>query len=169
MRCLVRKFQRKFEDLIDEGFEDLLQECLIHWLFTKDQYDAGESVSMRTFLNKVVSNKLLDLVRQKYAKKRKGFYRHLSLEELPGRKEEKFLADKSGIDSLYSQGLPEAVRKTLEKLSIRQRELCSLLGEEGLSVREVSRHLNIPRATLQDEIKRIKDIFRKEGLEDYLS
>lgn len=169
MRCLVRKFQRKFEDLIDEGFEDLLQECLIHWLFTKDQYDAGEGVSMRTFLDKVVSNKLLDLVRQKYAKKRKGFYKHLSLEELPGQKEEKFLADKSSVNSLYNSELPEAVRKTLEKLSTRQRELCGLLGEEGLSVREASRHLNIPRATLQDEIKRIKEIFKKQGLQDYLA
>ena len=43
-----------------------------------------------------------------------------------------------------------------------------MLGEEGLSVKEVAEQLRIPRGTLYEEIKRIRKVFADHGLDDYL-
>lgn len=56
----------------------------------------------------------------------------------------------------------------LQKLTPKQKELCLLLGEKGLTVKEASEYLKTPRSTIYDELKRIRTIFMKEGLEDYL-
>lgn len=82
---------------------------------------------------------------------------------------EKFLkVEGDALDLLMKSELPEVLSKALEKLSFKQKELCRLLGEEGLNVKQASRHLGLPRSTLQEEIKRIRKIFRDEGLEEYL-
>jgi len=39
---------------------------------------------------------------------------------------------------------------------------------EGMSQVKVGEIMKMPRATLQDEVKRIREAFRKEGLEEYL-
>jgi RNA polymerase sigma-70 factor (ECF subfamily) len=54
------------------------------------------------------------------------------------------------------------------RLTPRQKELCLLLGEEGLTVNEASGRLKVPRTSLYDEIKRIRAIFRSEHLDEYL-
>ena len=43
-----------------------------------------------------------------------------------------------------------------------------MLGEEGLSVKETAERLRIPRGTLYDEMKRIRQILSAQGLGDYL-
>ena len=79
-----------------------------------------------------------------------------------------FMVFENGFQRIYEQELPEVLFKAMDKLSRRQKELCRLLGEGDRSLQEVGRQMNVPRATLQDEIKRIKKIFRNEGLEDFL-
>ena len=58
--------------------------------------------------------------------------------------------------------------RAIERLTPHQRQLCQLLGDEGLTVQEVSRKLGIPRATIYDELKRIRKVFAELGLKDYL-
>ena len=60
------------------------------------------------------------------------------------------------------------VARALERLTPMQRRICTMLGEEGLSVKETAERLRIPRGTLYDEIKRIRQIFSTQGLGDYL-
>jgi IS30 family transposase len=48
-----------------------------------------------------------------------------------------------------------------------QVKLCELL-KEGMNVSEVSRAIGKPRPTIYDELKRIREIFHKEGLDDFL-
>ena len=55
----------------------------------------------------------------------------------------------------------------MKKLTPRQRRLCALLGEEGLSIKEAAARLRIPRGTLYEEIKRIRKVFADHGLGDY--
>ena len=56
----------------------------------------------------------------------------------------------------------------MRRLTSEQRRLCELLGAQGLSIKEAAERLRIPRATLYEEIKRIRAIFARHGLDDYL-
>jgi DNA-directed RNA polymerase specialized sigma24 family protein len=56
----------------------------------------------------------------------------------------------------------------LALLTPAQQRLCLMLGEEGLSIKEAAEKLRIPRGTLYEEIKRIRQVFADFGLDDYL-
>ena len=78
------------------------------------------------------------------------------------------ISDDKSFKAVLTSDINLILLKVLEKLSHRQQELCRLLQEEGLNMTQVSEKLNIPRGTLFDEILRIREIFRNEGLKDYL-
>ena len=173
MRCLIRNVQRENLCLRGEGFEDLLQECLVHWFFIKDQYRSEEGVGERTFLNRIIRNKLADIARIKGAYKRKVFYMSESLdamdedEELSGAKEKALMVEEKTVEKITTAELPDALARATADLSFRQKQLCRFLSE-GTSLVKVGEKMNIPRTTLQEEVKRIREVFRKEGLEEYL-
>ena len=172
-RCLVREFQNGSKGLAQEGFEDLLQESLMHWFFVKDKFDPAREVTQKTFMKRVIKNKLLNILEEKFAKKRQVQLKSISLNGLLEEGEsgtfEKFLGVESETrKTMADQDLSQALQKAFYKMSSRQKELCRLLGEEGLNVSEASKRMSIPRSTLQEEIKRIREVFRKEGLQNYL-
>ncbi|MBL8012830.1 MAG: sigma-70 family RNA polymerase sigma factor, partial [Candidatus Omnitrophica bacterium] len=81
---------------------------------------------------------------------------------------EQLAIDDESFESIHKSDINLILLNALEKLSGRQQELCRLIREEGLNLNQVSKKLNIPRATLYDEVLRIREVFRKEGLKDYL-
>ncbi|MBI5399538.1 sigma-70 family RNA polymerase sigma factor [Candidatus Saganbacteria bacterium] len=171
---MVAEFQRKFRRILArDAYEDLLQDCLAHWVFVKDKYEPGHAATIKTFMERVVKHQLLNIVRDRQSYKRKAFYTSLSLDELIANKDnnfiEKFLrVEGDAFDSLMKAEFPTAMSNAKEKLSFRQKELCRLL-EDGLSVKQASRHLGLPRSTVREERKRIREIFRNEGLQEYLN
>ena len=172
-RCLVREFQNGSRCLAQEGFEDLLQECLAHWFFVKDEFDLSREVTLKTFMKRVVKNKLLNILEKKLAKKRQTDIKSVSLNALLEEGEtqtmEKFIGvEGEALRRLNDSDLSFTLQKAFCKMSARQKELCRLLGEEGLSVSEASKRMSVPRSTLQEEVKRVREVFRKEGLENYL-
>ena len=58
--------------------------------------------------------------------------------------------------------------RVLARLTPVQRQLCQMLGEEGLTIKEAAERLRIPRGTLYEEIKRIRKVFADQGLGNYL-
>lgn len=176
-RNLVNEFQERWTSLGREDFDDLLQECLTHWFFAKDGYNASQGTSEKTFMGKVIRNKLTDLVRERETDKRKIAHLSVSLDKpigddmdslpLLATLDEETAVGGSG-DSFSKISSKIDLSKALQKLSPQQRELCQLLGEEGFTVTEVSEYLKTPRSTIYDELKRIKTIFEKEGLQEYL-
>jgi DNA-directed RNA polymerase specialized sigma24 family protein len=60
------------------------------------------------------------------------------------------------------------IGRALARLTPVQRQLCQMLGEEGLTIKEAAERLRIPRGTLYEEIKRIRRVFADQGLGDYL-
>jgi DNA-directed RNA polymerase specialized sigma24 family protein len=60
------------------------------------------------------------------------------------------------------------IGRVLERLTPVQRQLCQMLGAEGLTIKEAAERLRIPRGTLYEEIKRIRKVFADQGLGDYL-
>jgi len=150
-----------------------LQECLVHWFFMKSKYRDGEGAEERTFLNRVIQNRLADIARIKGAYKRKTFYMSESLdamnddEELIGLKEKALMVEEKIVEKVTVADLPDAIAKATAGLSFRQKQICRYLSE-GMSQVKVGEIMKMPRATLQDEVKRIREAFRKEGLEEYL-
>ena len=174
---LIGKFQRRWTCLKQESFEDLLQECLCHWHFSKNSHDPQGEASQKTFMARIIGNKLIDLVRERESNKRRVAHLAVSLNGPAGTDEDSCAL----IDTVHQGSMgdihPDPFKQIelrldlsimLCRLTPRQKELCLLLGEEGLTVNEASGRLKVPRTSLYDEIKRIRAIFRSEHLDEYL-
>jgi len=172
-RSLVKEFQGDFSCLGKEGFEDLLQECLTHWFFVKDQYGNIQEKTHKPLLKEIIKNKLHDIFVDKEAQKRKMLYKAKSLDEILESSDEDsldgiFTVHDDGFQKMPKEELSFAIAKASQGLSLRQRRLCKVLGEDGLNIYQASKVLKIPRTTIYEEISRIREVFRKEGLDDYL-
>ena len=78
IKHLVKWFQKEHKVLALESSEDLIQECLMHWFFNRGQH-CKTKAGKRTFLNRVVKHKLLDLVRRRTVVIRKAFFESVPL------------------------------------------------------------------------------------------
>jgi DNA-directed RNA polymerase specialized sigma24 family protein len=78
---IVAEYRRRWKCLFIEDFEDLLQECLTHWYFARDEYDHKLGASQTTFMGRIIRNKLTDLIREREADKRKMAHLTISLDE----------------------------------------------------------------------------------------
>ena len=173
---LITEHQDKRLCLKCEPFNDLLQECLSHWYSVKGKFDPGQGANERTFMARIIRNKLLNLAETLETDKRKMHSRALALDEPIGDGEDsKTLLDTienraSGCqasESIESHCLNIDVNSAAKQLSSRQRELCDLLRRD-FAIAEISRILKTPRGTLYDEIKRIRSFFEDAGLREYL-
>lgn len=171
---LVNEFKENWRCLDSDGFEDLLQECLTHWLFAKDRYDPSAEASEKTFMGRVVRNKLNDIVKGYERLCRRDSQNTASLDEpLFDEEDSTTLSDVVTDKNLDSDpqdqvGLKTDLSQAYRHLTPKQKKLCDLLGREGLSIKEASEVLETPRGTIYEEIKRIKVIFHKQKLHEYL-
>jgi RNA polymerase sigma-70 factor (ECF subfamily) len=175
---LVAEFRRRSPSLIREEFEDLVQECLMHWLEASTHAIPDPDGPPIAYLSRVVRNKLIDLVREREADKRRGELNAVSLDGPVGDGDDaRTLAELIDIDpvldpdrqaSLTASDLRVDIGKVIEGLTPAQRRLCALFGAEGLSIKAAAERLGIPRGTLYEEIKRIRKVFAAHGLDDYL-
>ena len=139
----------------------------------KEQYRPESGASERTFLNRITRNKIADLIRRREANRRKVLYVSDSLDEMDENeqsinlKEKLLMVEEQIVSKISAANLPEAMAKATAGLSFRQKQICRHLSE-GMSQVKVGKMMKIPRATLQDEIKRIREVFRKVGLEEFL-
>ena len=173
---LIGEYRRTWSCLEREELEDLMQECLTHWALVRDRHDAARGASQRTFMATVVRNTLRDMVRSRRAYRRRANYVAESLyEPLGGDESSPTLADEldeaAGLcerrDAISRIELRLDLEKAVESLTLRQRRICRHL-RDGYSVTDLSELLKTPRATVYDELKRIRCSFAKRGLEDYL-
>jgi RNA polymerase sigma-70 factor (ECF subfamily) len=170
---LVNDYRKEWKCLEREGFDDLLQECLMHWLEVRDGFDSGRDASKQTFMARVIRNKLGNIIEKATAEKRKTIYESISLDAPLSDDEGELTLKDRIVDTKSDSPRTEAdlkadISKAYQKLTAQQQKLCRLLGEEGLSVTEASREMKRHRRHLYREIARIRDIFEKEGLKDYL-
>jgi len=173
---LIGEYRRVWPCLEREELEDLMQECLTHWALVRDRHDAAREASRQTFMASVVRNKLRDMTRSRRAHRRKVNYVATSLDEPQGGGESSSALgdelDETGGLAVRRGALSQIelrldLERTTAKLTQRQRRLCDLL-REGFSVADASRVLRTPRSTLSDEITRIRKVFERAGLDDYL-
>ncbi len=172
---VISRFRKQWKCLDLEGFDDLLQECLTHWHFSKDDYDSAAGANIRTFMARVLEHKLQHIIEKLTTDKRKVSSECVSLDErISDEDDSPTFLDRLSEDKILSSNLHVSAELTIDltcaiqRLTPKQQELCRLLGEEGMSMSEASQTLKTPRGTLYEEIKRIKAIFEKANLHDYL-
>jgi RNA polymerase sigma-70 factor (ECF subfamily) len=171
-RAFVRTYQLRFKALRKEGFEDLLQECLAHWFFVRDQYDPEKAVLCKTFMSRVMENKLMDISQATDREKRKILYQSLSLDEVmqdgEGDGLDFLIVEDEELKRFFKSDFEVVLARALKKLSRRQKELCRLVRDEGASLNQARKALNISKGAVYDEVLRIRAVFKEEGLEQYL-
>jgi len=170
---IIDDYRKKHKSLEREGFDDLLQECLIHWLEVRDRYDASRGASKKTYMAEVVRNVLGQLSEKTRTDKRKTIYESISLDEpLNDDEDAPTLKDKipqsNDVLPQIKSELKIELSKAFQKLTPQQQKLCRLLGEEGLTISEACRRLDKHRMIVYRELARIRELFEKEGLKDYL-
>ncbi len=175
---LVGKFRRRSRSLERETLDDLVQECLAHWIVARRKLGPDPGGPPVAYLKRVIHNKLLDLAHEREAQKRHGDLDTVSLDQPLGDAEDApTLADLidgndgehgDHDDAVTAHDARIDLARAMAKLNDSQRRLCQLLGEEGLSIKEAAERLGIPRGTLYEEIKRIRKVFAEHGLGDYL-
>ncbi|HMN39461.1 MAG TPA: sigma factor [Phycisphaerales bacterium] len=140
--------------------EDIASELMAQLLEVWDRF-APERGSREAFINQVVSTRLLSLLRERRAQKRRGTPRPLDAD------------DDTAIDYSWSgDGWRRQIdlRVDLEvaftKLTARQRALCEQMLREALT--PAAKELGVPRSTLRYVALKVRQIFRDAGLEEYL-
>jgi len=164
--AIAKSLQESYPWIKGLDFDDLLQECLFHWYLHRSSYQEGKGASIKTYMAKVLKNKLQLILREQQADKRKTVHEAMSLDEPVGVSEtplgDLLVAPESPTDYAIRLDI-EAILGLLTPL---QREICQLLAQE-YPVKRVAEMLRKPRTTVRDEIKRIREIFSQKGLEDY--
>ncbi len=159
-------------------FDDLVQDCLLHWIGVRRNLAHDPDNPPVGYMAQVLRNKLTDLMREQGAEKRAGDLGMLSLDAtIDGSEDGMTLAEsldasesaQSGEDGqTHRHHVRMDLLRALTILTPSQQRLCLMLGEEGLSIKEAAEKLRIPRATLYEEIKRVRGVFADFGLGDYL-
>lgn len=174
---LVNEFRRRTRLLARDEFDDLVQDCLLHWLSVRHKITHDPDKPPVGYMAQVLRNKLTDWVREQRCEKRGGGIEWTSLDAtIDGADEGLTLAeilDASETplavgDEEILQELRIDLGRALVRLNPSQRLLCRLLGEEGLSIKEAAERLEIPRGTLYEEIKRIRKALGDFGMAEYL-
>jgi len=175
---LVGEFRRRSRSLAREEFDDLMQECLAHWIVVRRKLAPDPDAPPVGYMAQVIRNKLTDLIREKAADKRAGEQEALSLDAALDGSDDgltlaNLLADEESAQreeagAVDHQHARIDIGRALALLTPVQRQLCQMLGEEGLTVKEAAERLRIHRGSLYEEIKRIRRVFADQGLGDYL-
>ena len=69
---LVGEFRRWSRSLAREEFDDLMQECLAHWIVVRRKLPPDPDAPPVAYMAQVIRNKLTDLIREQAADKRAG-------------------------------------------------------------------------------------------------
>ena len=174
---LVREFHATARALQRDELEDLLQEVLLHWYHARASHDPLGKASIRTYMARVVRNKLIDLIRERESDKDKvnilADPTEVTSEGEPGSNSDDAGGDLPEPEDAREhrdaeQSLQLDLARAVARLTPRQRALCQLLLEQDTSMVEASQRLGVPRTTLYEELKHIRTVFKALGLDAYL-
>jgi len=167
-----------------EGFRadewpDLQQELVVHVLEQLPKYDPRRG-KREHFLASIISHKATDMTRIRRAKQRGHQVEVVSLHEpvATAGDEQVLIEDLAVDDALQVQrGLNGRVTeeqihcrvdvlRVEATLTVRQQKICRRL--RFASITEVAAELRMPRSTLYEELARIRQAFKRAGLDEYL-
>ncbi len=147
---------------------DLIQQCEMHWWMHRRRWSPSGGASPSTYLRRVVRAKLQDIADGFRASKRGGGRSELRLNDPTAAYDDLTLGELIP-DSANTAAQVEwqiAKQNAFRRLTERQRHVMQGL-DEGESIAEISRRLHVSRDTLYEERRRIRKVFRDEGLADF--
>ncbi len=137
---LVGEYRRRSRSLAREEFDDLMQECMAHWIVVRRKLSPDSDAPPVAYMAQVVRNKLTDLIREQAADKRAGEQDALSLDAaLDGSEDGVTLADLLADNESAEQDDADVVDRrharidigrVLERLTPVQRQLCQMLVDD---------------------------------------
>ena len=166
VEAVVRDFLSTRQPSALLQLEDLVQEVLLHWWMQRVTYQAERGASAQTYLRRLARGKLIDLEREQRAAKRGGGRQPLSLDQPIGEEERATLG--SLLEAPQEPGRMEAaLQRALARLNSRQKRVVEALQATD-SRSEAAEKAGISRDTLYTELNRVVEVFRDEGLEEFL-
>ena len=154
-------------------FQDFVQEGLVAWWEARDSYLTTRGANRRTFLNRVVTNRLRDLRDRERAEKRTAERKALSLdisdsEDEPGLQD--LIPDHRAVNPQTAAEVGDLrlrIDRARRRLSSRE---CAVL--DGLAIgktpTELGRELKTSRVTIYADLRRIRLALEGEGLREFL-
>jgi RNA polymerase sigma factor (sigma-70 family) len=180
VRTLVAERRRR-QRLSVEQAEDLLQECLLHWIQVRQRLSPQARDAGAKYLHRVIENFLADLTRKDLAAKRGSGIDPLSLDFPVGSMEDSDQEDATTLGQLLAEDGSHAewntsqvtdlrmdLQRIVSTLTERQQILCKLLGQEGLTPAEAAQVMGVARSTVYLELTQVRERLRDAGLQSYL-
>ena len=142
--------------------EDLLNDCLEHWLRQRALYDGSRGASLTTFLKRITANKLKDLVR---SEERRTRLAGRSLNEALGRDGAELgellpSADLPPLAALEQQEFVARIREVYRNLNLADRRVARAVATAD-SKDAAAKALGISRPALYRVLARIEADFRE--------
>jgi len=164
---IVNQQREIWPSLRREPEDFLIKRCLAHWQCRRDTYREGRGATIKSYMGIVLRRYLASWMRKELAKKRRALNSADSLDrplnpEDPGVTLGATLPDSRRLDPHFLLDL----ETSRTRLTPRQREICDLLSYQT-SKTKIAAELNLSRDTIYQEIRRITEIFRQDGLEEY--
>jgi RNA polymerase sigma factor (sigma-70 family) len=173
IRQVVDLYLRRHPPIPGHDVEDLYQEGRLAWFRAKDTYRADRGASLPTYIGRVVEYRLSDLARAAGAVRRRPS-RELSLDAPTGEDGDPLIdllrddAPSPDVEVEHSD-LLERLSRVRGRLPRRQQGIFDALFDEADRSRTgLAREFGVSRDTLYEDMRRIRQVCRDDGLEDFL-
>jgi RNA polymerase sigma-70 factor (ECF subfamily) len=168
------------EGFAAQDIEDIRQDLIVDLLERLPKFDPAKA-TCNTFVARIIDRKVAKLIRDRNCEKRDPRREQCSLNECIDDGEggsveriQTIAADEAdrrlGRQARSDQETAELVldvEAVLKRLPDNLRRLCELL-KTG-SIADAARAMGVPRTTLNDHVKKLREVFEAAGLRDYLA
>jgi RNA polymerase sigma-70 factor (ECF subfamily) len=168
------------EGIAAQDIEDIRQDLIVDLLERLPKFDPAKA-TCNTFVARIIDRKVAKLIRDRNCEKRDPRREECSLNECIDDGEggsvervQTIAADEAdrrlGRQARSDQETAELaldVEAVLKRLPDNLRRLCELL-KTG-SIADAARAMGVPRTTLNDHVKKLREVFEAAGLRDYLA
>lgn len=163
-----------------DDVDDIEQEMTLELLERLPKFDPAKSAH-KTFVARIIDRKVANLIRDRNCEKRDPRREEYSLNEciddseggsveriqtIAAEEADRRLGRQERSDQETAE-LALDVEEVLKRLPDNLRRLCELL-KTG-SIADAARAMGVPRTTLNDHVKKLREFFEAAGLRDYLS
>jgi RNA polymerase sigma-70 factor (ECF subfamily) len=168
------------EGIAAQDIEDIRQDLIVDLLERLPKFDPAKA-TCNTFVARIIDRKVAKLIRDRNCEKRDPRREECSLNECiddgEGGSVERVqtIADDEADRRLGRQARSDQetaelaldVEAVLKRLPDNLRRLCELL-KTG-SIADAARAMGVPRTTLHDHVKKLREVFEAAGMRDYLA
>lgn len=179
IRHRVRQLART-EGFAAQDIEDIRQDLIVDLLKRLPKFDPSKA-TCNMFVARIIDRKVAALIRDRNCEKRNPRREECSLNEcvddgkggsveriqtIAADETDRWLGRQARSDQETAE-LALDVEEVLKRLPDNLRRLCEFL-KTG-SIADAARAMGVPRTTLHDHVKQLREVFEAAGMRDYLA